>query len=75
MSGILLHSSCLLLSISFVAAYKILMLAPGIPSHQMFYSHLGKELIKHGYEVVLPVGDKEMVIKEVEVRDSLLWVS
>ncbi len=67
MSRKLLKGLFLLLSINFATCYKILILSSGMSSHRMFFSHLGRELIKHGHDVVLPVGEKEIVISEIEV--------
>ncbi len=67
MSRNLLKALLLLLSIKFATCYNILILSSGMSSHRMFFSHLGRELIKHGHEVVLPVGEREIVISEIEV--------
>ena len=59
-----ISSFCLLPS----RGYKILLLPAGLETHQILFSRVGEELVKHGHNVTFLIGDKKTLIPDVKVN-------
>ncbi len=50
-----------------VNGYRILLFPTGSESDQLIFTGLGQDLVRHGHDVTLLIGDKKVLIPELQV--------